>query len=87
MFERDGVGGDGSPRVGVTVSRRVGSAVVRSRLKRQLREAVTAIGAGSGRHDVVVVARPGLGEAAEQHGFDWLIDELRPLLTIEGGEG
>lgn len=50
--------GDGA-RVGLTVSRKVGGAVVRNRVKRRLREAVrherTLLGE---RVDVVIIARP-----------------------------
>ena len=52
----------GATRLGVTVSRRVGNAVVRNRVKRQIREWFRRVGrealTGS---DVVVIARPGAG--------------------------
>ena len=45
-------------RLGITVPRKVGGAVVRNRLKRQLREAMAALGPDAARgSDVVVVAR------------------------------
>jgi ribonuclease P protein component len=74
-------------RLGITVPRKVGVAVVRNRLKRQLREAVAALGPDAMRGtDIVVVARPGLAEAVESHGFAWLIEELRPLVTARSDE-
>jgi ribonuclease P protein component len=74
-------------RLGITVPRKVGTAVVRNRLKRQLREAVAALGPDAVRGaDVVVVARPGLDEAVETHGFDWLVEELRPLVTARSAD-
>ena len=85
LFPRDSDGGAGDPaRVGVTVPRKVGSAVVRNRVKRQLREALARLGPGTAAgSDVVLVARPGLAEAIDQHGFDWLTDEVRPLIAPE----
>jgi ribonuclease P protein component len=74
-------------RLGITVPRKVGGAVVRNRLKRQLREAVGALGPDALRGaDVVVVARPGLDEAVETQGFDWLVEELRPLVTARSDD-
>jgi ribonuclease P protein component len=52
-------------RVGVTVSRRVGTAVVRNRVKRRLGEALRARYAGlPGGHDLVLVARPAIARAS-----------------------
>lgn len=51
-----------APRLGLTVSRRVGPAVVRNRVKRRIRETFRA-GRGllPAAADVVVIARPGAG--------------------------
>jgi ribonuclease P protein component len=50
------------PRLGLTVSRRVGPAVVRSRVKRRIREAFrTRRELLPAAADVVVIARPGAG--------------------------
>jgi ribonuclease P protein component len=46
--------------IGITVTRKIGGAVVRNRAKRRLREALRRVAPGRGRpgHDYVVVARP-----------------------------
>jgi ribonuclease P protein component len=73
--------GEGDPRLGLAVPRAVGSAVVRNRMKRQLREAwrqvLPEVPAG---HDYVVVARPGLAEPVESRGQEWLVAELDDVL-------
>ncbi|HET7572789.1 MAG TPA: ribonuclease P protein component [Gaiellaceae bacterium] len=70
------------PRFGFSVPRSVGGAVERNRVKRQLREAWRArlerVPAG---HDYVVIVRPGLPEAVEANGFDWLGERLDEVLA------
>jgi ribonuclease P protein component len=72
---------DGEPRLGLAVPRSVGSAVVRNRMKRLLREVwkelLPTIPAG---HDYVLVARPGLAEPVEARGSDWLAAEVSEAL-------
>jgi ribonuclease P protein component len=55
--------GSGGSRLGLTVSRRVGNAVVRNRVKRRVREAFrTRRALAPAGRDLVVIARPGAGE-------------------------
>jgi ribonuclease P protein component len=77
-FQRDEPVGD--PRLGFAVPKAVGNAVVRNRIKRQLREIVRdRLEAMSSSNDYVLVVRRGLPEAAETNGHAWLearVDEV-----------
>ena len=72
---------DGTPRLGLAVPRSVGSAVVRNRAKRVLREAwrelLDSVPLG---HDYVLAARPGFAEPAETRGREWLVAEIADVL-------
>lgn len=79
-FPRDDA--DGEPRLGLAVPRSTGGAVVRNRIKRQLREVWRTLLPGVGRgHDYVLIARPGLAEAAEARGWDWLRERVDEVLA------
>ena len=68
-------------RLGLSVSRKVGGAVVRNRVKRLLREAFRGNEAELQSHgDYVVVARPDLAGLAEQEGLEGVSGALLPLL-------
>jgi ribonuclease P protein component len=84
-FPREEESGEG-PRLGLSVSRKVGGAVDRTRVKRCLREAFWAeserLPEGS---DYVVVARPDARELAEKEGMTGiraslaeLVDQVQP---------
>ena len=83
--ERDDATADG-PRLGLSVSRRVGGAVDRTRVKRFLREAFWAeierLPEGS---DYVVVARPDARELAEREGMPGVRSALRELVDAFAG--
>ena len=74
--------GPGDPRLGIAIPKKVGGAVVRNRIKRQLRELWRArLDRLPANADVVLVARPGLAEAAEAQGFDWLGERVDEVLS------
>jgi len=79
-------GSDEGPRLGLSVSRRVGGAVDRTRVKRVLREAfwqeAERLPAGS---DYVVVARPDAKGLAEREGSGGMRRSLAELVDGMGG--
>ena len=78
-FER-GEDGD-EPRLGIAVPKQLGGAVVRNRVKRQLRETWRALlDRVPARNDYVLIARPGLPEAVEARGAEWLRERVDEVL-------
>lgn len=71
----------GEPRLGLAVPKSVGNAVVRNRLKRQLRETWQELASDVpvGR-DYVLAARPGVADPADRRGHQWLVEEVTEVL-------
>lgn len=70
--------GEATIRVGITVTKKIGKAVTRNRIRRRLREAVRAVAAEAGEPgcDYVLIARA----AAYDRAFPDLLDDLRRAL-------
>jgi ribonuclease P protein component len=82
-FERTAEDEAGEPRLGLAVPRAAGNAVVRNRIKRQLREIWRAkldAGALPPARDFVLVVRPGLPEAVTARGHEWLVERVDEVL-------
>ena len=73
----------GDPRLGLAVPKAAGNSVVRNRIKRQLRE-IWRVKLDSQAlapvNDYVLVVRPGLPEAAEARGHEWLVERVDEVL-------
>jgi ribonuclease P protein component len=80
-FQREEAGEE--PRLGLAVSKKaVATAAGRNRIKRRLRELWRARVSELPRdRDYVLVVRPGLAEAAEAQGFDWLGERVDEVLA------
>jgi ribonuclease P protein component len=73
------------PRLGLAVPKSVGPAVVRNKIKRRLREVwrsrLETLPRG---RDYVLVVRPGLPEAVDAQGFEWLGERVDEVLAKAG---
>jgi len=72
---------EGPPRLGLAVPKSVGTAVVRNRVKRMLREIWSSLGddVPAGR-DYVLAARPELAAPLEARGREWLEEQVHDVL-------
>ena len=74
----------GEPRLGLAVPKAAGNSAVRNRIKRQLREIWRARlnrEAIDPLNDYVLVVRPGLPEAAQARGHNWLTERVDEVLA------
>jgi ribonuclease P protein component len=77
---------EGEPRLGLAVSRKVGGAVERNRVKRRLRDAFDELRAElTTGHDYVLVVRPGFAESAEARGHEWILERVREVFGLARG--
>ena len=73
-------------RLGVSVSRKLGDAVVRNRVKRVLKEAFwSTVEREAADQDFVLVARPEVGRVIEQDGLAGAIRCVEQVLGESGG--
>lgn len=85
-FAREDAASD-VPRLGVSISRKVGGAVERNRLKRVLKEQFARIAGGLPHGtDFVVIARAGAVEFLDEHGSEAVGARLVELLARLGAE-
>jgi ribonuclease P protein component len=79
-FPRE-AGAAASARLGLAVPKAVGSAVVRNKMKRRLRETFQSrLPELPQDQDYVLVVRPGFAEAVDSRGFEWLGERVEEIL-------
>ena len=80
-------GGPEEIRLGVSVSKKLGDAVARNRVKRVLKEAFwTRVDKDTAEHDFVLVARPSVGEVIDERGLDGALECVDEVLELSRGK-
>lgn len=79
-FERSAAPEELEPRLGISVSKKVGGAVVRNQVKRVLKEAFRSLreDIASG-YDYVIIARPGLADFIEKGSLEEVANNMAEL--------
>ncbi|RJQ43597.1 MAG: ribonuclease P protein component [Gaiellales bacterium] len=79
-FDRTDESGEEGPRLGISVSRKVGGAVVRNQVKRVIKEAFARFQQQvAPDFDYVIIARPGLANFIEESRFEDVVETLSDL--------
>ena len=79
-FERAAENGDDGPRLGVSVSKKVGGAVVRNQVKRILKEVFRELKDRTApEYDYVIIARQGLPDFLEKTGHEEVVKMIDDL--------
>jgi ribonuclease P protein component len=79
-FDRTAESGEEGPRLGVSVSKKVGGAVVRNQVKRVLKEAFRDLQERiAPNYDYVIIARHGLPDFLEKHRHEEVIEMITDL--------
>jgi ribonuclease P protein component len=85
-FKRDETGG-AEARLGVSVSKKLGDAVTRNRIKRLLKEAFwVEVDRDLSEEDFVLVARPALGPLVEEKGLDAAIECVSEVIGSKSAD-
>jgi len=80
-------GGPEEVRLGISVSKKLGDAVTRNRVKRVLKEAFwTRVDRETAEHDFVLVARPSVGEVIEEKGLEGALECVDEVLGLNQGK-